>query len=226
EEYDLRRNNILDVTQHLVYTKGYELMSIQDILTELNISKGAFYHYFTSKQDLMEGLIERMATQAIDLMTPIVEDQHLDAAQKMLRIFDFAARWKTARMEVMMTLVKVWYADENALLRQKTQDTLLPRIAPLITRIIRQGNDEGVFHTAFPEQTCEIVFSMMMGIGDSMIKHLIQKDPTLDVLKYLEGLTTSYQEAMERVLGATPGSLPLFDPALLREWFPPSNGHI
>lgn len=226
EEYDLRRNNILDVTQRLVYTKGYELMSIQDILTELNISKGAFYHYFTSKQDLMEGLIERMATQAIDLMTPIVEDQHLDAAQKLLRIFDFAARWKTARMEVMMTLVKVWYADENALLRQKTQDTLLPRIAPLITCILRQGNDEGVFHTAFPEQTCEIVFSMMMGIGDSIIKHLIQKDPTLDVLKYLEGLTTSYQDAMERILGAAPGSLPLFDPSVLREWFPPSNGHI
>ncbi len=225
EEYDLRRNKILDIAQQLVYTKGYEQMSIQDILSELKISKGAFDHYFSSNQDMMEGMIERMATQAIDLMTPIVEDEHLDATKKMLRIFDFAARWKTARMETLMTLVKVWYADENALLRQKTQDALLPRIAPLITRIIRQGNDEGVFHAVFPEQTCEIIFSMMMGIGDSMIKHLIKQDPTLDVRGYLEGLTTSYQNAIERVLGATPGSLPLFDPSILREWFPPSDNH-
>ena len=226
EEYDLRRNNILDAAQRLVYTKGYEQMSIQDILAEVQISKGAFYHYFASKQDLMEGMIERMASQGLALMLPIVEDTRLDASQKMMRLFDFAARWKSARKEVLMTLVKVWYADDNALLRQKSQAALLPRITPLITRIIRQGNDEGLFHTAFPEQTCEIVFSMMMGIGESMIKQLLLPDPNFEVVQYLEGLTASYQDAIERVLGATPGSLPLFDPSIFREWFPPSNGHI
>ena len=226
EEYDLRRNNILDAAQRLVYTKGYEQMSIQDILAEVQISKGAFYHYFASKQDLMEGMIERMASQGLALMLPIVEDTRLDASQKMLRLFDFAARWKSARKEVLMTLVKVWYADDNALLRQKSQAALLPRITPLITRIIRQGNDEGLFQTAFPEQTCEIVFSMMMGIGESMIKQLLLPDPNFEVVQYLEGLTASYQDAIERVLGATPGSLPLFDPSIFREWFPPSNGHI
>jgi len=226
EEYDLRRNKILDAAQRLVYTKGYEQMSIQDLLAEVQISKGAFYHYFLSKQDLMEGMIERMASQGINLMTPIVDDVHLDARQKMLRLFDFAARWKAARKEVLLTLVKVWYADENALLRQKSQAALLPRIIPLITRIIRQGNDEGVFHTTFPEQTCEIVFSMMMGIGESMIKRLLLPDPNVEVVQYLEGLTASYQDAIERVLGAAPGSLPLFDPSIFKEWFPPSNGHI
>src|SRR5512135_2947760 len=225
EEYDLRRNKILDAAQRLVYTKGYEQMSIQDILAEVHISKGAFYHYFLSKQDLMEGMIERMASQGLALMAPIAKDEHLDATQKMLRLFNFAARWKTARKDALMTLVKVWYADDNALLRQKSQDALLPRITPLITRIIRQGNDEGLFHTAFPEQTCEIVFSMMMGIGESMIKHLLLPDPDFPVVQYLEGLTASYQYAIERVLGATPGSLPLFDPSIFREWFPPSNGH-
>ncbi|MGE5123392.1 MAG: TetR/AcrR family transcriptional regulator [Acidobacteriaceae bacterium] len=225
EEYDLRRNKILDATQRLVYTKGYEQMSIQDILAEVHISKGALYHYFVSKQDLMEGMIERMASLGLAMMTPIVEDEHLDATQKMLRLFDFAARWKTARRDTLMTLVKVWYADENSLLRQKTQEALLPRITPLITRIIRQGNDEGVFHTAFPAQTCEIVFSLMMGIGDSMIKHLLLPDPNFEVVQYLEGLTASYQDAIERVLGAAPGSLPLFDPSIFREWFPLSDNH-
>ena len=45
-DYAARRKEILDVTRKLVYTKGYEQMSIQDILDSLNISKGAFYHYF------------------------------------------------------------------------------------------------------------------------------------------------------------------------------------
>lgn len=49
EDYAARRNEILDVARRLVYTKGYEQMSIQDILDALKISKGAFYHYFDSE---------------------------------------------------------------------------------------------------------------------------------------------------------------------------------
>jgi len=56
QEHAERRNEILDVAQKLVYTRGYEQMSIQDILDALGISKGAFYHYFDSKQALLEAL--------------------------------------------------------------------------------------------------------------------------------------------------------------------------
>ncbi len=49
KEYSVRRNEILDAARQLVYTKGYEQMTIQDILDYLQISKGAFYHYFDSK---------------------------------------------------------------------------------------------------------------------------------------------------------------------------------
>jgi AcrR family transcriptional regulator len=49
EEYLARRNEILDASLRLVYSKGYDKMTIQDILDQLHISKGAFYHYFDSK---------------------------------------------------------------------------------------------------------------------------------------------------------------------------------
>ncbi len=87
EEYEIRRNEILDAAQLLVYTKGYEQMSIQDILAEVHISKGAFYHYFNSKQALLEALIERMASQVIQLLNPIVQDEHLNAPEKLHRVF-------------------------------------------------------------------------------------------------------------------------------------------
>lgn len=46
EEYNAKRNEILDIALSLVYSKGYEQMTIQDILDGLHISRGAFYHYF------------------------------------------------------------------------------------------------------------------------------------------------------------------------------------
>lgn len=51
EAYNAKRNEILDIALSLVYSKGYEQMTIQDILDGLHISRGALYHYFDSKPE-------------------------------------------------------------------------------------------------------------------------------------------------------------------------------
>jgi AcrR family transcriptional regulator len=223
EDYEVRRNEILDAAQRLVYTKGYEQMSIQDILDEVKISKGAFYHYFDSKQSLLETLIEKMANQVIQLLIPIVQDDRLPAPDKLRRLFDAASRWKTDRKDYLITLVNVWYADENAILRLKSQAAVLPLIAPLLTSIICQGVQEGVFHTAFPDQISDIIFSLLQSFGDALVPLIVQQELDPKALQRLGTLSASHQDALERVLGADSGSLPLFDTAILREWFSPSN---
>jgi AcrR family transcriptional regulator len=223
EEYEMRRNEILDAAQRLVYTKGYGQLSIQDILGELHISKGAFYHYFESKQALLEALIERMAKQVIQMLDPIVRDETLPANEKLHRLFDAASRWKTDRKEVLLTMVNVWYADENAVLRLKARAAVLPLIAPMLTEIVQQGVREGTFHTAYSDQISEIIFSLLQNFGDRLVSYIVQPEAAPAILKHLEALSASHQDAMERILGAAPGSLPLFDTAILREWFPLSN---
>jgi AcrR family transcriptional regulator len=223
EEYEVRRNEILDAAQRLVYTKGYDQVSIQDIITEVNISKGAFYHYFDSKQALLEALIERLANQVESLLIPIVQDAQLPATQKLQRFFDVASRWKTDQKEYLLSLVNVWYADENAILRQKVQAAVIPQVAPLITTIICQGVREGVFHTAYPDQISEIIFSLLQSFGDTLIPLITQPELHVEAFQHLDTVAASYQDAVERILGADSGSLPLFDTAILREWFPLSN---
>ena len=120
DEYAEKRKQILDAAQRLIYFKGYEEMSIQDILDELQISKGAFYHYFSSKQALLEELIEYMMHEAELVITPIVQDANLPAIEKFQRFFDVLARWKTARKKIMLALIASWYSDNNAIIRQKT----------------------------------------------------------------------------------------------------------
>ena len=61
ESHVVRRDAFLDVAQRLIQTKGYDAFSIQDVLDEVGASKGAFYHYFGSKGDLLEAMVERMA---------------------------------------------------------------------------------------------------------------------------------------------------------------------
>ena len=77
-----RRSEILDTAKLLVYTKGYEQMTIQDLLDALGISKGAFYYYFSSKQELLEALIEQLMGEALGILEPIIEDAELPATGK------------------------------------------------------------------------------------------------------------------------------------------------
>jgi AcrR family transcriptional regulator len=220
EKFAARRNEIITVAQRLVYTKGYEQMAIQDILDELHISKGAFYHYFGSKVALLEALIEKMKEEALQLIIPIVEDPHLPTLEKIQRFFDTAARWKTARKTYILSLVRVWYADENAIVRQKVLTKVIIETAPLLTGIIRQGIQEGILNTPFPDQAGEIVLFLMQSLGDAFIPLLLSGETKGDEFQRTESLVAAYTDALERILGAPTGSLQLIDTATLKEWVP------
>jgi AcrR family transcriptional regulator len=217
--YAVKRKQILDATQRLIYTKGYEQMAIQDILDELKISKGAFYHYFDSKPALLEALIERIGQEALQLLTPIVQDEHLGALEKLQRYFDTAVQWKTAQKTFMIELLRVWYADHNAIVRQKMMAMWSKHALPLLTEIFHQGIREGVLNIPFPDQVGAILLSLIQGIGDAFAELLLAREPQGDALQRAERLIAAYNNALERVLGAPAGSLHLMDADSLREWF-------
>jgi AcrR family transcriptional regulator len=217
--YAVKRKEILDAAQRLVYTKGYEQMSIQDILNELKISKGAFYHYFESKSDLLEALIDGMRQEAEPIILPIVDDPHLPALDKLHRFFNTSARWKTARKDYVLSLARVWYADDNALVRQKMQADLIRWAAPLIEKIIFQGIQEGVFNNPFPAQMGELVLSLLTHIGDAMVELIFSSEAKEIELAHAVKLVAAYNDAVERVLGAPSGSVNLMDIETLQVWF-------
>src|SRR5258706_2761153 len=80
----VRREAFLYVAQGLIQTKGYEAMSVQDVLDSLEASKGAFYHYFDSKQDLLEAVIDRFSYVTIASIVPILDDPESPALRKPL----------------------------------------------------------------------------------------------------------------------------------------------
>ena len=218
DEYAVKRNEILDVAQKLVFITGFEQMSVQDILDALNISKGAFYHYFDSKMSLLDGLVERMMDEAVQVLQPIVDTVDLPALEKMRRYFAAGSRWKVARKSFMLDLMRVWYTDSNTLVRQKQEAAAMKRIAPMLADIVRQGIMEGVFTTTYPDQIGSMIWGLAEGITDNVAELLLSNNPPPDALQRLEAIIGAYSEAMERILGAPVGSLPLADIAMIKDW--------
>jgi AcrR family transcriptional regulator len=225
DEHTAKRNEILDAALQLIYTKGYGRMTIQDILEKLQISKGAFYHYFDSKSAVLEAMVERMVVEQMEpLLISIVQDPDLTALEKLQRYLDTAVRWKTAKKDLMIELARVWYSDENALARQKMYVMLVAHVTALFDEIIRQGVREGTFTTPYPECASQLTIGMAQTLGDSFSQILLvpETEPG-QALRRSEALVAAYGDAMERILGAPQGSIRLMDTEALKEWFSPGN---
>jgi AcrR family transcriptional regulator len=219
EPVQARRTEILDVAQRLITTKGYEKMTIADIQAEMGISKGAFYHYFDSKASLLEALIERMRGEAEAILLPVFHDPGLTALEKIQRWFEMTARWKTDRKEYLLSLLRVWYHDDNAVVVQKLRSDTARWIVPHLTDVVRQGIQERTFRTAYPEQVGRVVTSLLYDLGDVLADMILATGSKSAELRDAEAIAAAYTDALERTLGTAPGSLSLVDAGMLKEWF-------
>lgn len=219
EEYFARRREILLAVYRLVFTKGYDQVTIQDILDELKISKGGFYHYFSSKAEVLEGLVEHIVDEIEPTLIAIVEDPERSAIEKLQSYFDTVVGWKTAHKSLILSLMKAWYADENAMVRVKAFTTTVKRVNPWFTKIIHQGIQEGSIVSSYPEYLCQIVNSLLQSLGDTLVEVLLSEQP--DELRYqqAQSILATYNDSIERILGSLRGSVRLMDNERLHEWF-------
>ncbi|HEV3406770.1 MAG TPA: TetR/AcrR family transcriptional regulator [Candidatus Dormibacteraeota bacterium] len=215
----VRREAFVDAALRLTQTKGYEQTSIQDVLDAVDASRGAFYHYFDSKQALLEAMVDRIADGALVTVAPVVDDPDLAAIPKLERFFSGIAQFKTDRKALMVEFIKVWRSDDNAIMREKVRRTLVDRVAAILARIIEQGMGEGVFAIDSPGETAAILMMITTGFQDTATDLFLARKANRITFEDAERTMTSFTHAFERILGARRGSIQIVDQKTLHEWF-------
>ena len=215
----VRREAFIDAAQRLMQAKGFDQVSIQDLLDEVDASRGAFYHYFDSKQALLEAMVDRIVDTAMLVVYPVVEDPGLTAIAKLERVFSVIGAWKTERKALMLALVQVWMSDDNAIVREKIRRLSVTRLAPVLTPIIQQGVDEGTFDAKSPAETARVLIVLLQGLQEGATEMFIARQAGTIPLEVVERNIKSYTESFERILGVSRGSINLLDEVTLHEWF-------
>ena len=217
--HTVRRDAFLDVAQRLIQTQGYEAMSIQDVLDELEASKGAFYHYFDSKQALLEAVVERFADAGLATVGPILNDSSLPAVRKLEMTFAGIARFKAEQKELVIAIMEIWRSDSNAIVREKLRRLTERRLLPLFSLVVKQGVDEGTFTVTSPEQTARVLLALMQGFQEIAADDFVARQAGTITFHHVKRSVESFTEAFERVLGVEKGSVSLTDESTLRFWF-------
>lgn len=215
----VRRDEILDAAERLIRARGYDGMSIQDVQDALGVSRGAIYHYFRSKEAILEAVIERMTAQGMSVIHPIVDDPALGAVDKLQGIFAAGGAWKAERSDLLLAVLRSWYAPGNDLVRIRAAASAGGEFQPLFARIIRQGKTEGVMDPASPDHAATVITALFTGSGDAMFSILIDRIDGLVSFDEVVAFIGAYTEAIERILGLPPGSFVLIDDVSLTTWF-------
>ena len=146
---------ILDVASRLFLEKGYEHTSIQDIINNLGgLSKGAIYHHFKSKEDILIAVTDRMTMESNQGLAKIRDASAMNGKEKLQEIFKASIN-RPVQNDI-FTVAPDFQNNPRLLdsLLRETVEVVAPYYVP---PIIKEGIEDGSIRTEFPEQLAELI---------------------------------------------------------------------
>lgn len=195
KEAEERRNEILDAADYLFVQKGFDGTTTKDILERVGIARGTLYYHFKSKEAIMDALIERYSDRIIGAAQEIAVDKSIPIIERIIRVV-MALDIGDEGGKVIMEHI---HKPQNALMHQKIQKVIINSVPPILTEIIQEGIEQGMFSTPFPFECMEMVVAYTNTIFDEDMVEMTNEEIASRIQAFVFNA--------ERLLGAEEGSL-------------------
>lgn len=181
EEYiDTRRRQIIDAAYRCFARKGFHQATMRDIYAEAGLSPGAIYHYFKSKEEIIEASFIFDYQRALPVIEHAVNDPDPIATIDHLIDFFYEGLESAAALGADRVNIQGWgEALINPRLLAPLRETFHD-FRELFGRLIKNGQAAGAIHPDIdPEAAGEVILSSYLGLY--LQKALI---PELDVKRF------------------------------------------
>lgn len=181
-------SKILKVTAELFMEKGYDKTSMQDIVNRLGMSKGAIYHHFKSKEDLLDKLTTQYFSN-IDWFFDIINDTEMNGLEKLRAIFYHELdNSEKVKLDI---VTRPRLLDPKILAEQLHAS--IEQTAPLLAKVIEQGTQDGSLHASYPKEAAELLIISINiwinpGVAPCSKKDFMQKALYLKFLMDASGI--------------------------------------
>lgn len=195
KEADERRNEILDAADELFAQKGFDGTSTNDILEKVGIARGTLYYHFKSKEEILDSLIERYNVRLLCAAQEVASDKSIPIVERIIRVV-MALNISGGSSEEIMDHI---HKPQNALMHQKIQKVIINGVPPILTGIILEGIEQGMFNTPFPYECMEMVVIYATTVFDDDMITMTNEERFSRMVAFISNV--------ERLLGAESGSL-------------------
>lgn len=195
KEAEERKNEILDVADELFSKKGFDGTSTNDILEKVGIARGTLYHHFKSKEEIMDALIERYSDRLLGAAQEVAADKNTPLVDRIIRVVMSMNLSGGSSEEIMEHI----HRPQNALMHQKIQKMIINGLTPILSEIICEGIEQGVFRTPYPYECMEMVVTYANTIFDDDMVQMTNEDRATRIQAFIFNV--------ERLLDVESGSL-------------------
>lgn len=144
---------ILEVSERLFLEKGYDSTTIQDIVDELGgLTKGAIYHHFKSKEDIMDALGDRMFIHN----NPFEVLKKRDDLTGLEKIRQAMIMNQSNENQVELTMQAIPLL-KNPQVLVKMLESNRKVLVPYWLELIEEGQKDGSIQTEYPREMAEFL---------------------------------------------------------------------
>jgi AcrR family transcriptional regulator len=206
-DFDRTRTSLVEAASRLFATRGYDATAVDAIVQEAGVSKGAFYHHFDSKDELLDAVAERMAGEAMNAIEPAIADRSIGAIGRLNGFFSTARTWGAAHVPLLREVLEVLYRDESIRLRRKVEAHSFAWAAPVLADILRQGVEERVFDISDPDEAAQAILRFSWAFREAQIHFMRDHGTSPESQVILQRRLDLFLEMLERMIGAAKGSV-------------------
>lgn len=215
---DDKKQKFVTAAHALFLTKGYAKTSVNDIITHAGVSKGAFYHHFSSKSELLDAFVEAMFQEFQQLSASTEKNDTRSAIVQWNEFMLSANQWKVQYKEQLLELMKVLHAEENLPLNQRLTKKTLELVTPQFTQLIQLGKQQGVFDIEDADSCAHVLTGIFVSFSDTFYDVVISEEPLEQKISFISRRINAINYSMERILGAPANSLQIADTNTMTQW--------
>ncbi|MDH5606645.1 MAG: TetR/AcrR family transcriptional regulator [Anaerolineae bacterium] len=161
-----RRTEIVAAARDLFYEQGYEKTTMRHVMDKLDIAKGTIYHYFSSKEDLLEAVVNETVDGIRGMLEQFVENAQGSALQILQQLIAAGSA-----VEEAAPILEGLHDPANTGMHTRQLAETITKLAPIYASVIERGVAEGVFQTQHPLEAAEMILTAVQFLTDMGIYH-------------------------------------------------------
>ena len=187
EKGERRKQELLRIAYQMFIQKGYEETSIDEIIAEAHIAKGTYYYYFSSKEAMLEEVINMMISDEVKRARAILSAP-IPVPRKLVGVIT-SLRPEQSESNIADALNQ----KENIVMHEKIGRRIVDEAVPLLSEVVSEGIGQGIFNCDHIEERVRMILIMSQHLFDNG--------------NFTEGDIEVFIDMVEKTLGAQSGTL-------------------
>lgn len=195
------KQHILETAMNLFSEKGLENVNVEDIVKEVGVTRGAFYHYYKSREELIADVMYK-SFESNNTYLLAEKQGGLNALEKLQFVIKLNLRPRLEMSDSMRKQMRK--LSSNPVVFKNEVLFQVNVMATYIEKLLIEGNKDGSMNVAFPRQVSQIALLIVSWIGlyafEVPYKEFVDKILFFEQLTILLGVPLMDEEIKEMYL--------------------------